>query len=94
MQIRRARKKPVEIELVEFKSFADVDRIVAWVGSERAWYDNMTSHIVIATLEGNHKANLGDWIIKGVKGEFYPIKPDILTATYDFSDASREDSNG
>lgn len=37
----------------------------------------------IPTLEGDHIANIGDWIIKGVKGEFYPCKPDIFAATYD-----------
>lgn len=37
----------------------------------------------IKTLEGTMKAELGDWIIKGIKGEFYPCKPDIFEATYD-----------
>lgn len=39
--------------------------------------------ILINTLEGQMKAIPGDWIIKGVKGEFYPCKPDIFEATYD-----------
>jgi hypothetical protein len=39
--------------------------------------------ITIPTLEGDHTAKHGDWIIKGVKGEFYPCKPDIFAATYD-----------
>jgi hypothetical protein len=38
---------------------------------------------MIRTLEGNHAAFIGDWIIKGVKGEFYPCKPDIFEMTYD-----------
>jgi len=38
---------------------------------------------VIVTLEGEMRADLGDWIIKGVKGEFYPCKPDIFEATYE-----------
>ena len=37
----------------------------------------------IPTLEGDHTANAGDWIIKGVKGEFYPCKPDIFDMTYE-----------
>ena len=41
------------------------------------------SGLVIPTLEGDHLAEPGDWIIKGVKGEFYPCKPDIFAATYD-----------
>jgi hypothetical protein len=39
--------------------------------------------ITIPTLEGEHIARHGDWIIKGVKGEFYPCKPDIFAATYE-----------
>lgn len=38
---------------------------------------------VIHTLEGDMKANVGDWIIEGVKGEMYPCKPDIFEATYE-----------
>lgn len=40
-------------------------------------------HIAIDTLEGTMRADIGDWIIRGVKGEFYPCKPDIFEATYD-----------
>jgi hypothetical protein len=40
---------------------------------------------LIPTLEGDHLARQGDWIIKGVKGEFYPCKPDIFEATYEFA---------
>lgn len=39
--------------------------------------------LVVQTLEGDHRADAGDWIIKGVKGEFYPCKPDIFEATYE-----------
>ena len=39
--------------------------------------------LVIPTLEGNHTASAGDWIIRGINGEFYPCKPDIFTATYE-----------
>lgn len=41
------------------------------------------SALVIPTSEGYMRASLGDWIIKGVKGEFYPCKPDIFEATYE-----------
>lgn len=40
-------------------------------------------HILIPTLEGDHAALEGDWIIKGVQGEFYPCKPDIFDETYE-----------
>lgn len=37
----------------------------------------------IHTLEGTHMVTVGDWIIRGIKGEYYPCKPDIFSATYD-----------
>lgn len=42
-----------------------------------------TNAISIKTLEGTMRADKGDWVIKGVKGEFYPCKPDIFAATYE-----------
>lgn len=39
--------------------------------------------LVIRTLEGEHLASIGDYIIKGIKGEYYPCKPDIFEATYE-----------
>jgi hypothetical protein len=39
--------------------------------------------IIVPTLEGQHEAGWGDWIIKGVNGEFYPCKPDIFEKTYE-----------
>lgn len=44
------------------------------------------NHILISTLEGDMKALPGDWIIKGISGEFYPCKPDIFEATYELVD--------
>ena len=45
--------------------------------------DPRDGRMVIATLEGGHWVDLFDWIIRGVKGEFYPCKPDIFEATYE-----------
>jgi len=42
-----------------------------------------TSHLAIKTLEGNMKISHGDWIIRGVQGEYYPCKPDIFEKTYE-----------
>ena len=47
--------------------------------------------VIIETLEGKMQANIGDMIIKGVKGEFYPCKPDIFKATYDKAPADYKD---
>ena len=44
---------------------------------------NPDGSLNIVTLEGTMRANVGDWIIRGVKGEFYPCKPDIFAATYE-----------
>jgi hypothetical protein len=45
--------------------------------------DPRDGRLIISTLEGLHWADLGDWIIKGVQGEFYPCKSDIFEATYE-----------
>lgn len=51
--------------------------------------DPNDGRIIIATLEGLHWANIGDWIIRGTKGEFYPRKPDIFEASYDLEDGEQ-----
>lgn len=45
-------------------------------------YHKETETLTVPTLEGDHTASKGDWIIKGIKGELYPCKPDIFEATY------------
>ena len=74
------RKKPVVIEAVLYdgskESIASVLRLGTGIG---LFPDCLT----IKTLEGTHRANIGDWIIKGVKGELYPCKPDIFEQTYE-----------
>lgn len=45
-----------------------------------------TGALRIVTLEGIHRCDFGDWIIRGVKGELYPCKPDIFAATYEAVD--------
>ena len=51
-----------------------------------SWASNV---IHLGTLEGTMKASLGDWIIRGIKGEFYPCKPDIFEATYEPAEGDR-----
>lgn len=81
----RFRKKPVVIEAVRFD------------GTDRAYYDIQAladlsrtgileaceQGIRIPTLEGTMVAQPGDWVIRGVKGELYPCKPDVFAATYE-----------
>lgn len=75
------RKKPVVIEAVQFtgNNYDEVHEFCP--GIKYNLKDTDTS--VIPTLEGNMTVSVGDFIIKGVKGEFYPCKPDIFEATYD-----------
>jgi len=87
----RFRKKPVVIEaFLLTRRFADV--VVDWVGRENIANFNLgefaedSCYVEIKTLEGTMTANEGDWIIKGIKGEFYPCKPDIFEATYEAVD--------
>lgn len=75
------RKKPVVIEAVQWLGY-NFDEIREFAGDGFKSFP-MSSDICIETLEGNMFANSKDWIIKGVKGEFYPCKPDIFEATYE-----------
>jgi len=77
------RKKPVVIEAMRIPaSPEDSDPLFAWLADCEDWYAT-TSGVVITTLEGEMRGYAGDWIIKGVKGEYYPCKNDIFEATYE-----------
>ena len=80
------RKKPVVIEAVEETEFRNADtRIPSWYWKAFAEgkLDFKPDHTVIHTLEGPMRCEFGDWIIRGVKGELYPCKPDIFVMTYE-----------
>jgi len=79
--IRKFRKKPVVIEAIQWKG--DNWEELEEFRSERHTVANPDGTLTIETLEGNHIANKRDWIIRGVKGEIYPCKPDIFEQTYD-----------
>lgn len=83
-------KKPIVIEAIQFPgpSVRGVERMVIfddWMvanqGDHKCRYRG--DKLIIPTLEGEMEASPGDWIIKGVKGELYPCKPDIFEATYE-----------
>lgn len=77
------RKKPVVIEAVQFDgSYESAARIVDWSGGGCS-ATNGDGTLTVATSEGAMKASPNDWIIKGVKGEFYPCKPNVFEATYE-----------
>ena len=67
--------------MIRFEATAKAFSGDKWL--EWKWRGGEKPGLVIPTLEGDHLAEPGDWIIKGVKGEFYPCKPDIFAATYE-----------
>ena len=89
-------KKPVVIDAAQFNGLDDYLCIVEWMrGAGFTQADEVrfeTPIMLIPTLEGTTAANPGDWIIRGVKGEFYPCKPDIFEATYEPVDKPKEES--
>ena len=96
-------KKPVTIDAIQVKA-NNFDRICDFMGCTPEQVLNPMSDIdehgdsrdpylgvIIDTLEGKMTANIGDMIIKGVNGEFYPCKPDIFAKTYDKADTDYRD---
>lgn len=97
MTAQKFRKKPVEIQAVQWDGTAEGAKpIIEWIMSQggTAAYDRIPvsasrfnnrydERIHINTLEGPITASPNDWIIRGVQGEFYPCKPDIFAATYE-----------
>lgn len=82
------RKKPVVIEAVQWKgdNFNEIKQMLKNADENRVIMPHHNEDgysLLIVTLEGEMRANKGDYIIKGVKGEFYPCKPDIFEATYE-----------
>ena len=83
------RKKPVVISamLYDGKNYNDILNWMDETSTEstcvHAAYVTVEDKFAIPTLEGTVTADIGDWVIRGVKGEFYPCKPDIFAATYE-----------
>jgi hypothetical protein len=81
------RKKPVVIEAQTFDGTSDgAKAILPWMAGSGASYRPGVNRIFIPTLEGIMEASPGDWIIKGISGEFYPCKPHIFKQTYEPAD--------
>jgi len=78
------RKKPVVINAMQFSgdNYLEVMKWAEGLAGQQGWSFSV-GQISIDTLEGSMCADKGDWIICGVKGEFYPCKPDIFDATYE-----------
>ena len=79
------KKKPVVIEarIFDHEAADELIAIEAWCGGYVSGSKTNYPCLYISTLEGEMQADVGDYIIKGVKGEFYPCKPDIFRMTYE-----------
>lgn len=87
------RKKPVVIEAIQFKGSENMEEVDTFMNGAalpaspnanvQHGFQTWPDRVVISTLEGIMYGDVGDWIIKGVKGELYPCKPDIFEATYE-----------
>lgn len=75
-------KRPITVEALQLFT-SNAEEVLAWIldSGGQASYSYML--FTIHTLEGRMTANFGDWIIRGVQGEFYACKPDIFEATYE-----------
>ena len=88
---KRYRKRPVLIEAMQVTSDGIHEGTIEdWTDGHARFGslvrsplgDIISAHMLIQTLEGTMRADLGDYVIRGVQGEFYPCKPDIFKATY------------
>ncbi len=80
MSVKKYTKKPVQIEAIEY-THENLREVMSFVGVCQI----TDIGLYIPTLEGKMLARPGDYIIKGVEGEFYPCKPQIFKATYDLT---------
>ena len=74
-------KKPVKVQAIQWTG-DNYEELADFVGHIRFTYSLDKDSVIIKTLEGDHYPRKGDWIIRGVNGEFYPCKPDIFEKTY------------
>lgn len=84
---KKYRKKPVEIEALEFiddpTRLEELSHFIDDQDLRVSYKDPENPKLILQTLEGEIQASVGDYIIKGVNGEFYPCKPDIFEKTYE-----------
>lgn len=76
------RKKPVVVDAVQWTG-NNLTEIIKFIGASQVSSSFLEGDLTIPTLEGEMRASVCDWIIKGVNGEYYPCKPDIFEKTYE-----------
>ena len=77
------RKKPIIIEAIQYNGTEESYKEICNFCEDLVITAYNDKTLMIPTLESPHEASVGDWIIKGIKGEFYPCKPDIFEQTYE-----------
>jgi hypothetical protein len=82
--VPRYRKRPVKVDAVEWTG-ENAQEVAAFVGgqAELLEWGLGKGKWIIFTLEGKMEASPGDYIVRGIKGEYYPVKPDIFKQTYE-----------
>ena len=95
------RKKPIIIEAIKWTGL-NVEEVKQFCKdnaklciNDSSWKVNVAApkaELTIKTLEGDMKASIGDYIIKGINGEFYPCKPDIFEKTYEIVEENKNES--
>ena len=80
----KCRKKPVVVDAVQWigSNYLEIKDFIGITYLNRIDVSG-DCKLIIPTLEGYHYASIGDWIIRGVQGEYYPCKPDIFEKTYE-----------
>lgn len=83
--IKKYKTRPCEIEVIKWdgNNFKEIAEFTNHKAIMMLMYSSRSYELVIETLEGNMMANVGDFIIKGLKGEFYPCKPDVFHKKYE-----------
>lgn len=82
--VKKYIKRPVSVEAIQYTD-NNLYEVLNFLGKENYSLEHVKNGVVdimIYTLEGDHRCKKGDYIIKGIKGEFYPCKPDIFEKTY------------
>lgn len=81
MEVKKYVKKPVEIEALQYDG-RNYDEVFLFTNGTSS-YESIENRLTIPTLEGKMLVSVGDYVIKGVRGEFYPCKEEIFRETYE-----------
>jgi hypothetical protein len=74
-------KRPIPVEAIQYLS-ENLEEVLDFIGDFPLKYIQPENILLLCTLEGEHMVRHGDFVIKGIYGEFYPCKPDIFKDSY------------